>query len=327
MAVDTTNGPWTCHINDGDDAVNMTASAHDYDQCIQGDRINSAATKWEVTSGTLEHATGSTSAWTAGTSIGEKTLTVTFDDLDDGADYDDDSTGVAFVQKTLTAFKVGVHLGTSKGSNLTKWETDSSGGTIGVGGSLNVDHILTTPDHSVQDNCEATWTLRVEPDGTPMKGNVRAWAGAWGGQGRIVGITADSDWDVGGGGSASFSVTLTLGLVSFSYNGNLDGDDNLSYCSVGVGFASQIHNDYSDKIELTSDTTTGPTATKGISHAPDDAAIVGKPNTTTKRAEWEVGHKMEKKTTEGNWAAAECEGNMNYTWTVTNTLPEYVHGS
>ena len=78
----------------------------------------------------------------------------------------------------------------------------------------------------------------MDPDQTPIKGNIRAWAGAWGAQGRIRGVVADSDLDVGGGGDASMSVTLSLGIVSFSYTQSLDGDNNLSLLSVGDGYAS-----------------------------------------------------------------------------------------
>ena len=319
----STTGTWTCHINDTNDKVEMSASATDYD-CAggpPGDRINLAATQWSVPAGwgTLQHQTGASNNWTAGAQKGQTTLTVTFHDLDDGADYDDDGEPV---QKQLTAFRVGAHLGTSAGSSLTKWE-NSNVEPRGLGGSLNADHILTTSNHTDGDNSEATWSLRVDPDQTPIKGNIRAWAGAWGAQGRIRGVVADSDWDVGGGGDASMSVTLSLGIVSFSYTQSLSGDDNLSLLSVGYGFASQLHTDASDEIELISSTTTGPSETKGISHSPDDAAIVGKPE-ASKRAEWEVGHKLQRKLDGSNWAAAECEANMNYGWLLTGTLPVYL---
>jgi len=103
-----TTGTWTCHLEDSNDKVEMTASANDYDECpwsSGGNRIDLASTTWEIDEGTLDSATGATNAWKAGSTTGQYTLTVTFKDLDDGADLDDDDSEK---QQTLIAFKVGV---------------------------------------------------------------------------------------------------------------------------------------------------------------------------------------------------------------------------
>lgn len=320
-SVDTT-GTWSCHINDSGDKVEMTASAHDYDDeacgCnpVGGDRIDLSATTWEIASGTLDSATGASNGWTAGNAKGQYTLTVTFKDKNDGALYDDDDKEV---QKTLTAFKVGIHLSTSGGSSLTTWEDGAA--NEGFGGFLDLGlNVLVYSEETDADSTTATWTLQVDPDGTPIKGNIRGWADPYG-NGYIRGVTADSDrFD---DGSATFSISVSLGLVSFSYSQSLAGDDNVSVCSVGAGFGSEIHVDYAQKIELVSRNKNGPLDNKGVSHDPSEAAITGKPG-TSKQAEWEYGYKMQKEESGGNWAAAECDGEVHYQWK-NGTLPDYIY--
>src|SRR5262245_55280414 len=276
MAVDTTNGPWSCHINDATDKVAMQASATDTDQtasdpchCESGNRINLAATTWVVSDGVLDSPTGATNQWKAGSSIGSKTLTVTFKDMDDGADCDDDD---VVVQKTLTAFKVGVNLATSGGSSCTWWEDTVPGG-IGFGGQLTENAILGTAPAAKSDgaNSVATWTLNMNPSGTPMKQHIHANASAWGGAGSTAGrvycVTANSDWfDYG---KATLTVSVSLGLVSFTASHDFMSDNAVSTLSAGAAMGSELHADYTTcKIELKSATTTGPSDTKQISHSP-----------------------------------------------------------
>lgn len=336
-SVDTTNGPWTCHIDDASDKVHMTANAWDFDlsdnsppsccNCPSGDRIDLPSTSWSITSGVLDSATGTTNRWKAGTSIGHKTLTVIFMDLNDGPRCDDPNVQIT---QTLTAFKVGVHLATSGGSSLTRWEDSAGGGNVGLGGTLSLDHILTGNPNPARAGAStvATWTLRNNPAGTAMKQNIRAWAHASGGnlggpnQGRIYGVTADSDWDVGANGSASMSFSFSYGLVGISYIHRLGDDDNLSTLSAGAGFASELHNDFEEKISLVSLTTTGPNDTEIFSHSPADARLTGD-HGESKQAEWEIGYRLERKMSGSNWAAAEVDIDLSYLWTVTNTPPSY----
>lgn len=329
-AVDTTNGPWSCHINDNSDKVALLATANDYDDtsepcnCFSGDRINLAATTWVASDGSLDSPTGSTNAWKAGTSIGSKTLTVTFKDLNDGADCDDDDVQV---QKSLIAFKVGCNLATSVGNSVTVWETDQGGAS--AYGELIVDTNQiggpTDLNSEANLNSVANWTLKVNPGGTAIKQNVHAKAHAEGHDGgttptlgRLYGLTADSDWDVGANGSANVRISINLGLVSLGFTFDLTGDDNLAALAAAAAFGSELHNDYSQKLELVSETTTGPSDTKTISHNPNDATMTGADG-FNKQAEWEIGYKIQKKVTAGNWATGECKIEMEYIWGIVDT--------
>ncbi len=329
--IDVTNGSPTCHVNDANDKVALSGNAIDNDQtggccpCVAGNRINLDATQWECTSGQLDSPTGATNSWKAGPNIGQYSVTATFHDQNDGAACDDDQVTKTI---TVTAFKVGIHLGTSGGGSFTRWE-DSSGGTIGIGGSLSLNKVLTSnpnppPGHA---DSAATWTLKTSPAGTLMKQYIHAKAHAWGGYlpstpiNRLDAVVSDSDWFDSGTANVSFGVQY--GLVFIGTTILLPDNDNGSACAAGVGFGSQLHVDYvSCKAELVSQTTTGPRHSEMIEHSPADAWLIGGAG-TSKQAEWEMQYKLEKKTIEPNWAAAEVSMYVNYAWGVTDTLPYY----
>ena len=327
-SVDTVNGPWTCHINDPGDKVSMVANASDYDStsegcaCGEGNNITLAATTWVVSSGVLDSATGSANSWKAGTSIGNKTLTVTFKDDSSNPLCDDNDKEV---QKTLTAFKVGVHLASSGGSSLTRWEDDAPG-PIGFQGDWQLNKILTSSSASDGRSSVATWTLKNNPAGTPMKKYIHATthAAAFGGgdnSGRIYAVTADNDSD-GSGPFGLIDISLSAGFVSLTPNLGTDGDETVAVLAAAAGFSSELHSDYSRKVELVSATTTGPSDTKGISHSPGDAQLIGSHDHSA-RAEWEISYEMKKVASGGNWASAEVEIEMIYDWGVTETNPYY----
>lgn len=179
----------TCHINHMADAVYMEASAVDTDSCegeSKGNRIDLPATEWSVPVGwgNLNARYSSYNFWWAGDNYGTTDLTVTFDDLDDGPDYDDDTDSC---QKQLTAFRVGVRLTTSEGDPPeTIWEEGQGGNaskeiqaSLSVNNSIRADGDDMTPATETDDETgSATWTLVTDPADTPMKGTIRAWVQA-----------------------------------------------------------------------------------------------------------------------------------------------------
>jgi hypothetical protein len=336
-SVDTINGPWTCHINDASDKVQMVASAHDYDDnttegcdCGEGDRIDLASTVWQVSSGVLDYSTGVANNWMAGTSVGSKTLTVTFKDYADNPDCDDPDVDVT---KTLTAFKVGCHLfETSLGQSEMVWEDDTTTTSERqLSGALGKDedqiHRETTGDTNDGSSSAPTWTLKTSPADTAMKKNIHAsgTASVGGTQGtrssNIRATANDNDWFNNGIANLNISfdpggyVTITPQSLSTL------GDDNAGLSTIGVGFTSQIHTDFQRQSDAVSDGLVTDITWLSTAFVPSNGLMCGA-NGASKSGELEVKAYLRVLKASGKIAEASAGYWVYYAWGI-DPLPYY----
>ncbi len=322
-AVNVVGGPATCHINDATDKVELTASAKDYDDCNStNNRINLAATTWSKPSGTFDHATGSHNDWTAGGTPGTATITVTFHDLDDGADYADATVGVAEAQVVLTGFKVGVTM--IEGAvtrTLYEGETKtfaqrSIAKSIGFTRSHVSAHWSDTPKTiaKAEVNTSVSWTVITNPSNTLSKQFIKPVGGAKGENGVLHCGAADTDWLHGG----SISITAGVPFVPLGFTWTLDLDDScVALSGIVARFGSELHQKKKDlgKYEMVSKLLLDHRFTP-IGEDFGTAGWAGKVNVNAvKKAQFKIERHGKAHSTDGgnNWAAA-SNGTVDNNW-------------
>lgn len=326
-SVTVTNGAASCCINTTADKVNLSVGgAVDYDTCgTAGNRINLAATRWSQLPagpafGTLETSTGATNKWLA-TSVGIATIYVHFNDLEDGADYNDDEAYSKSV--AVRGFKVGCYLTTNTGGSYKKYhDGTTSGTTANCSGTLSAWETRATTGTS-EDHKFATakWHIIVVPYNTPIKGEVKINGGAAGTDGYAGVQTRDDDPSDGG----SHSVTLGLDFVAVAtYTYSTGADDNVAAASAAIAFQSDsawlnTHKETVSDYSIYEDQATRHVT---FSHAPDTAYFTGQ-HGDSKEANFQVCTQADVLLDENRVATGHGDAEVDWEFTIPAN-PEYV---
>lgn len=238
-SITVTNGHASCHVGTDSDAVELSVGGAVDEDC-HGDEpgeIDLDATEWDASSGELDSLTGKTNSWVAqyvdsqvdGTTIGAQ-----FNDKETDDRNDDPSLAV---QTKVTGFKGGCNLNIENGGDFTWFTDDTRAGDATTNMSGELGWANKSAEGEMQEAAKATWTLVVEPEGTKMKGKVKANARAqtpWSTARTVKVETKDGDPD--DAGSVQTNVPATIGVITFNHN--KQNDDAVAIVSAVAAFQS-----------------------------------------------------------------------------------------